>query len=160
MLVMVATTAGDLIETLMKQQTVEDWIAFMHPDAEYQPLPDAPVYQGLTVIREWAETELANPSRPLPLPLSLSETADKAVVRGHVRFARGTDAKGYHVVEPAAWVVTVSDGKLRRVQAFSSWSAAEKAAGIAVGSDTPSRRLGPGLQLLRRMLSPRRLALR
>jgi hypothetical protein len=33
----------------------------------------------------------------------------------------------------AAWVVTVSDGKLRRVEAFSSWDAADAAAGIAAG---------------------------
>ena len=157
---MAPRTPGDLIETLMKQDTIEDWIEFLHPDAEYQPRPDAPIYRGVSEIRKWAETELANPTRPRPLPLSLIETSDRALVRGHIRYAHGTRSKGHFVVEPAAWVVTVGDGKLRRVEAFSSWNAAERAAGIAVGDDMPSRRLGPGLQLLRGLLSRRRLALR
>jgi hypothetical protein len=157
---MVPRTAGDLVEELMQQETVEGWIAFLHPEAEYQPLPDGPVYRGLTEIREWAELALADPGWPEAQPVSLVETADKAVVHGTLRFARGTDEKKHYVVAPAAWVVTISEGRLRRVEAFSEWPAAERAAGIAVADDTPSRRLGPGLQFVRGILQPRRAAFR
>jgi ketosteroid isomerase-like protein len=154
---MAPTSPGDLVATLMEQETVEDWIAYLHPDAEYQPLPDAPVYRGLTEIREWARGAIADPKRPEPLPMSLTETADKAVVRGQVRFSRGTGERLHHVFELAAWVVTVSDGKLRRVEAFSSWDTAEKAVGIESAREPRTRRLGRGFQLLRGALRPRRL---
>jgi hypothetical protein len=157
---MAPTNAGDLIEKLMALKTLDEWIACIHPDAQYQPVPNAPVYEGLTQIREWAEKELADPRRPQPLPVSLIEVADKAVIRGQIKFARGPDDKPHHVVEAAAWVVTVREEKLRRVEAFSSWSAAEEAAGIAARPDAPSRRLGTGFHFLRDMTRPRHLALR
>jgi hypothetical protein len=82
------------------------------------------------------------------------------VVRGQVRFIRGTVEKRHNVLEVAAWVVTFSDGKLRRTEAFSSWSAAEDAAGIAADERRRDRRLGGGFQLLLGLPRPRRLALR
>ena len=156
---MAPITPGDLVEVLLAQDTVEGWIAFLDPEAEYQPRPGGPVYRGLAEIRRWAEQEIADPRRPEPLPVSLIEMSDKAVVRGHLRFPRGTEEKPHHVLELAAWVVTVADGRLRRVEAFSSWSAAEQAAGLASGPGTAGRRLGPGLQMLHGLLRRRRLAL-
>jgi hypothetical protein len=155
---MAPTNAGDLVEKLMALETLDEWIACLHPDAQYQPVPNAPVYEGVTQIREWAERELADPRRPQPLPVSLIEMADKAVIRGQIKFARGPDDKPHHVVEAAAWVVTVSDDKLRRVEAFSSWSAAEQAAGIATRPDAHRRRIGTGFRFLRDMTRPRRAA--
>lgn len=38
-----AVTPADLIERLMTLTDVEEFLAFMHPDAEYQPFHDAPV---------------------------------------------------------------------------------------------------------------------
>ena len=90
--------------------------------------------------------------------MSITELADTAVIRGQVKFLRGSAEKRHNVLEVAAWVVTVSDDKLRRVEAFSSWSAADAAAGIEAGGAARVRRLGGGLQLLRG-LRPRRLAL-
>ena len=115
-------TPADLIEQLMVLTDVDEFLGYLHPDAEYQPLPDSPVYRGLTEIRAWAEHEAADPARAQPLPVSVTETVDKAVVRGQVRFVRGTVERRHSVLEVAAWVVTVSDGKLRRVEAFSSWT--------------------------------------
>ena len=153
-------TPADLIEQLMTLTDVEEFLEFMHPDAEYQPFHDAPVFHGLDEIREWAVREAADPARPQALPVSITERADTAVIRGQVKFLRGPAEKPHSVLEVAAWVVTVSDGKLRRVKAFSSWGEADAAAGIGAGAGggTSIRRLGGGLQLLRG-LRPRRLAL-
>ena len=151
-------TPADLIERMMTLTDVEEFLAFMHPEAEYQPFHDAPVYRGLAEIREWAVHEAADPARPQALPVSITETADTAVIRGQVKFLRGTSEKRHSVLEVAAWVVTISDDKLRRVEAFSSWGAADAAAGLPSGDETSVRRLGGGLQLLRG-LRPRRLAL-
>ena len=151
-------TPADLIERLMTLTDVEEFLTFLHPDAEYQPFHDAPVYHGLAEIREWAVQEAADPARPQALPVSITETADTAVIRGQVRFVRGTAEKRHSVLEVAAWVVTVSDDKLRRVEAFSSWGAADAAAGFTAGGTRRDRRLGGGLQLLLGM-RPRRLAL-
>ena len=151
-------TPADLIEQMLALTEVDEVMAFLHADAEYQSLPDAPVYRGLTEIRAWAEHEAADPGRPQALPVSITESVDKAVVRGQVKFVRGTVERRHSVLEVAAWVVTVSDGKLRRVEAFSSWDAADAAAGFAGGDTTRGRRLGGGLQLLLG-LAPRRLAL-
>jgi hypothetical protein len=151
-------TPADLIERLMTLTDVEEFLEYLHPDAEYQPFHDAPVFHGLAEIREWAVREAADPARPQALPVSITETADTAVIRGQVRFLRGTVDKRHSVLEVAAWVVTVSDDKLRRVEAFSSWDAADAAAGIAAAGGARVRRLGGGLQLLR-ALRPRRLAL-
>jgi hypothetical protein len=90
--------------------------------------------------------------------VSVTETADRAVIRGQVRYIRGSVEKRHNVLEIAAWVVTVSDGKLRRVEAFSSWGAADTAADLAADGGTRRHRFGGGLQLLLG-LSPRRLAL-
>ena len=79
------------------------------------------------------------------------------VIRGHVRYIRGSVERRHNVLEIAAWVVTVSDGKLRRVEAFSSWGAADAAADLGSGGGTREHRLGRGLQLLQG-LRPRRLA--
>src|SRR5215208_5205511 len=139
---MAAVTPADLIERLIALTEVEEFIGLVHPDAEYQPLPDAPVYRGLTEIREYAEHAAADPIRPQAMPVSVTETVDKAVVRGQVRFVRGTVARRHNVLEVAAWVVTVSDGKLRRVEAFSSWDAADAAAGLPGQGRARTRRLG------------------
>ena len=147
---------ADLVECMIAQTSVEDWLRFLHPDAEYQPLPGAPVYRGLAEIREWAEGELADPARPEPLPVSVTEVDEKAVVRGQVRFAGGSGERRHHVLEVAAWVVTFSDGKLRRVEAFSKWGDAEAAAGITGDERGAARRLGPGFSLLLRRLLPAR----
>jgi ketosteroid isomerase-like protein len=155
-----AMTPADIIEQMMALTSVEEWLELVHPDAEYQPLPDAPVYRGLAEIRRFAEHEAADPTRPQPLLVSVTETGDRAVVRGQVRFIRGTVEKRHNVLEVAAWVVTFSDGKLRRTEAFSSWSAAEDAAGIAADGRRRDRRLGGGFQLLLGLPRPRRLALR
>ncbi len=151
-------TPADLVERLMTLTDVEEFLAYLHPDADYQPFHDAPVFHGLAEIREWAVREAADPTRPQALPVSITETADTAVIRGQVRFLRGSVEKRHSVLEVAAWVVTVRDDKLRRVEAFSSWSAADAAAGIAAGGGTRVRRLGSGLQLLRARRT-RRLAL-
>jgi hypothetical protein len=152
------TTPTELIERMMALTEVEEFLALVHPDAEYQPRPEAPVYHGLDEIREWALHEAADPARPQALPVSVTETDDRAVVRGQVRYIRGNVEKRHNVLEIAAWVVTVSDGKLRRVEAFSSWSAADAAADLAAQGGTRKHRLGGGLQLLQR-LRPRPLAL-
>jgi ketosteroid isomerase-like protein len=141
-------TPTELIERMMALTEVEDFLALVHPDAEYQPRPDAPVYRGLAEIREWAEHEVADPIRPKPLPVSVTETADRAVIRGQIRFIRGSVEKRHNVLEIAAWVVTVSDGKLRRLEAFSSWGEADAAADLGAAGGTRQRRLGDGLQLL------------
>ncbi|MEA2124158.1 MAG: hypothetical protein QOI80_940 [Solirubrobacteraceae bacterium] len=151
-------TPTELIERMMALTEVEDFLAFVHPDAEYQPRPDAPVYRGLAEIRDWAEHEAADPVRPRALPVSVTETDDRAVIRGQVRYIRGSVEKRHNVLEMAAWVVTVSDGKLRRVEAFSSWSAADAAADLESAAGTRRRRFGGGLQLLLGR-PPRRLAL-
>jgi hypothetical protein len=153
-------TPADLVEQMMALTSVEEWLALVHPDAEYQPLPDAPVYRGLAEIRRFAEHEAADPSRPQPLLVSVTETDDQAVVRGQVRFVRGSVEKRHNVLEVAAWVLTFSDGKLRRAEAFSSWSAAEDAAGIASKERRRDRRLGGGFRLLVGLPRPGRLALR
>jgi hypothetical protein len=150
---------ADLVERMMALTSVEDWLAFVHQDAEYQPLPGAPVYRGLAEIREYAEHQSANPIRPTVLPVSVTETVDQAVVRGQVRFVRGTLEKRHNVLEVAAWVVTFRHDKLRRVEAFSSWSAAEDAAGLDSDGRRRDRRLGRGFQLLVGLPHPRRLSL-
>ena len=152
------TTPAELIERIMASTEVEEFLALVHPDADYQPRPEAPVYHGLDEIREWAVHEAADPARPEALPVSVTETADRAVVRGQVRYVRGSDERRHNVLEIAAWVVTVSDGKLRRVDAFSSWGAADAAADLPAQGGTRERRLGRGLQLLQGV-RPRRLAL-
>jgi ketosteroid isomerase-like protein len=151
-------TPTELIEQMMALTEVEDFLAFVHPDAEYQPRPGAPVYRGLAEIREWAEHEVADPARPKPLPVSVTESTDRAVIRGQISFTRGSDEKRHKVLEIAAWVVTVSDGKLRRLEAFSNWSEADAAAELGPAGGTRHRRLGRGLQLLLGR-SARRLAL-
>ena len=143
-----AMSPADLVEQLMTLTSVEEFLAFMHPDAEYQPFPGVPVMHGLSEIRAYAEHAVGDPDRPQALPVSVTETSDTAVVRGQVRFIRGPVAKRHNVLEVAAWVVTVSDDKLRRVEAFSSWSAAETAAGLTATPSRRDRRLGRGLQLL------------
>ena len=137
---------------------VDEFLALVHPDAEYQPRPGAPVYHGLAEIREWAEHEAADPARPQPLPVSVTETADRAVIRGQVEFIRGSVEKRHNVLEVAAWVVTFSDGKLRRVEAFSSWGAADAAADLPADGGTRDHRFGrrPAAAA---GLRPRRLAL-
>ena len=150
-------TPADLVERLLAQTNVEDWLAYLHPDAEYQPLPGAPVYRGLAEIKQWADAQAADPSRPEPLPLSVTEIADKAVIQGQVRFVGGKGERRHHVLEVAAWLATFSDGKLRRVEAFSSWSEAEAAAGITCTDRPSARRLGPGFHLLLRRVLARPL---
>jgi hypothetical protein len=153
-----AVTPTELIERMMALTEVEDFLRFLHPDAEYQPFPDSPVYRGLAEIKEWAEIEAADPARPRALPVSVTESADRAVIRGQVRFIRGSVEKRHNVFEVAAWVVTVSDDKLRRVEAFSSWGDADAAADLGATGGTREHRFGRGLQLLLG-LQPRRLAL-
>ena len=80
------TTRTELIERMMTLTEVEEFLALVHPDAEYQPRPDAPVFHGLAEIREWAEREAADPARPQALPVSVTETADAAVIRGQVKY--------------------------------------------------------------------------
>jgi hypothetical protein len=63
------TTPIELIERMMALTDVDDFLALVHPDAEYRPRPDAPVYHGLAEIREWAEHEAADPVRPQALPM-------------------------------------------------------------------------------------------
>jgi hypothetical protein len=152
------TTPIEMIERLMALTEVEEFLALVHPQADYQPRPEAPTYHGLAEIRAWAEHEAADPVRPQPLPVSVTETADRAVIRGQVRYIRGSVEKRHNVVETAAWVVTLSDGKLRRVEAFSSWDAADAAAGLDADAGTRRHRLGRGFQLLLG-LRPRRPAL-
>jgi SnoaL-like domain len=153
-----AVTPTELIERMMALTEVEDFLALLHPEAEYQPFPHAPVYRGLAEIREWARHEMADPARPRALPVSVTETADRAVIRGQVSFSRGSDGKRHNVIEVAAWVINVSDGKLSRVEAFSSWAAADAAADLGPAGATRRRRLGRGLALLLG-LTPRRVAL-
>jgi ketosteroid isomerase-like protein len=155
-----AVTPADLIELLLAQTNVEGFMDYLHPEAEYQPLPDAPVLRGAAEIRRWAEHAAADPVRPEALPMSVTETADKAVVRGQVRFIRGTAEKRHNVLEVAAWVVTVDDGRLRRLEAFSSWSAAETAAGVADAGGGRIRRLGRGFRLMLGLPRPPRPAFR
>ncbi len=142
------TTPTELIERMLALTDVDEFLALVHPDAEYQPRPGDPVYHGLAEIREWAEHEAADPTRPQPLPVSVTETADRAVIRGQLRFIRGSVEKRHNVFEIAAWVVTVSDGKLRRVEAFSTWTAADAAADLPADGATRDHRFGRGLQLL------------
>jgi ketosteroid isomerase-like protein len=137
----------------MSQTSVDDWLAFLHPQAEYQPFPDEPIYRGLTEIRRWAEKAASNADRPQPSVVSVSETADRAVVRAQLGLTRETGETRYLAWEPAAWVVTVADGKLRRVEAFSDWAHAERAAGFTADDRVREHRWGSGpLMMLRRLL--------
>ena len=151
-------TPTELIERLLAMTEVDEFLALVHPDAEYQPWPDTRVYRGIAEIREWAEQEAADPARPQALPVTVTERADRAVIRGQLRYIRGSVEKRHNVLEVAAWVVTVSDGKLRRVEAFSSWGAADAAADLPADGATRDHRFGRGLQLLLG-LRPRALAL-
>ena len=126
------TTPTELIERMMALTEVEDFLAPSAPGRRVPAAARCPRYRGLAEIRAWAVHQAADPVRPQPLPVSVTETADRAVIRGQVRYIRGSVEKRHNVLEIAA--------------------------DLGSGGGTRERRIGRGVQLMRG-LRPRRLAL-
>jgi ketosteroid isomerase-like protein len=135
-------TPAELIKRLMAETSVDGWSALLHPDVEHQWLPGGAVHRGLSETRAYAEQAIHDADRPEPVPLSITEAGDRAVVRGQLRFVQRAGERPYVRTQAAAWLVTVQDDRLRRVEAFSSWEDAEKAAAFTADEETRHHRLG------------------
>ena len=125
---------------------VEEFLALVHPTPSIRPGPTRRSSTGST--RSGSGRSTRRPIRPgrrrCRSRSRRPPTGPSSA--GRSGYVRGSAEKRHNVLEIAAWVVTVSDGKLRRVEAFSSWSAADEAADSApaAGRASAPRR---GLQL-------------
>ncbi len=120
---------GDIVEYLAAEPGVEAVMLTMDPAVEHQPLPGEPVIHGVRDLREYATRHTNADHPPRTAAISVVEHDDSALVLGQV--SHNHDGQ-YVEHRPAAWIVTVRDARVVSVQAFSDWSKAREAAGVAV----------------------------
>lgn len=146
---------ADLVERLAAA-SLEEALALMDPDVQYQPYGEDVVLHGRDELRRYGERAVARPDRPQPGALSVIEAGEQAVVLGtmvHPREGRYVEHR------PAAWVVTTREGRIIRVVPYDTWQQARRAAGLPAEGG-PQRRplrsgLLPGIRELRGPAAPR-----
>lgn len=119
---------SDVVGYLNSEPGVDEFLLTMDPAVEHQPLPEAPVLHGVGELRDYVDGCLREEHPPRHAALSVVERDDDALVLGQVSLTR----EGRYVEHlPAAWIVTVRDARVVRVRAFSDWTQAREAAGVA-----------------------------
>ena len=130
-----------VVERMNSRAQAHERLAYVDRDVEFQPYGETRTYRGIAAARRFARREDEDPTAPRAAAISVVEKGDDAVVLGTVALARGGQ---YVEHRPAAWIVTVRDGKVSRILSYQSWSAAREAAGVTEEEVTLARRLGPG----------------
>jgi hypothetical protein len=118
-----------------------DQLPYVAPDVEFQPYGSERTYRGLDAARRYAHEAAADPAHPKIRGISVVEKGDDAVVLGSVALPRDGQFVEHR---PAAWLVTVRNGKVQRILTYDSWGDARDAAGVTDEEAQDARRLGPG----------------
>jgi hypothetical protein len=145
-------TTAELVEHLATVHSLEDHMAFWHPEIELQPVGSSDMVRGKEAAREWAERAVADPEFPRTSAISLIDQGEQVLVLGSVSHKR----KGLYVEHrPAAWLVTGRNGRIARSLWFDSWDAARMAAGLpAEGAPAAKKLQQRFLFAVRRALRP------
>jgi ketosteroid isomerase-like protein len=115
-------------------------------DAEVTLLESGEVLSGLDMIRRHAARKPPE-QRPQLRTCTIHEIGDRAVVLTTLAFSRPREDGGrYTEIRPIGFVVTIRDGKVKRVEHYETWSAARNAAGLP--ADSVGRRVALGRALL------------
>ena len=139
--------AGALVE-----QLVRNWLrgehdrayAAMHHDVEFRPLTVPEVLRGLEEMKRF---HAMAPDATI-VPQALLEHGDDVLVLAHA------ELPGLEAIDPA-WLLTVRNGKVARINSYASWKAAQVDAGFDEATPKVKRRaLDAGWRFLRR-LGPR-----
>jgi ketosteroid isomerase-like protein len=141
-----------VIERLSGLPDFEQRIPYFDPDIEFQPWGSDQTYRGIAAARRFARKAASDPTFPRPAAISVVEKGDDAIVMGSVAVSRDG---AYVEHRPAAWRVTVRDGKLVRIVSYDNWTEAREAAGVSAEEASSARRLGTGfLAMLGRSIRP------
>jgi hypothetical protein len=120
--------AAELVELLAVQANPVAGLDWTHPAVEFRPPGSRDTYHGIEEARRWAHRAATDPDFPRTSAISLIDVADdEVVVLGNVAFKRDGH---YSENRPAAWLVTLRQGKIVRSLWFDSWKAARTAAGL------------------------------
>ena len=113
-----------VVERMTARENPLDRILYLSPEVEFRPYRSERVYRGVAAARRFAREAAEDPASPRAAAIAVVEKGDDAVVLGSVSVPHDGD---YVEHRPAAWLVTVRDGKVERVFAYDSWSAARDA---------------------------------
>jgi hypothetical protein len=137
----VAQRPAAVVERMSARENPLDRLPYLDPDIEFRPYGSDRVYHGLAEVRRFARRAADEADGLRPAAISVVEKGDDAVVLGSVSLPRDGD---YVEHRPAAWLVTVRDGKVQRLFGFDSWSEARVAAGVTEEDASHARRVGRG----------------
>jgi hypothetical protein len=134
-------TAAELVDWLAgREDDLAMRFAYLHPDVEFRPVDSRKTYHGADRARDYATRAAADPDHAQARALSLIDVdPDRCVVLGSVAYKRDGV---YSEHRPAAWLVTMRNGKVICSLWFDSWMAARKAAGLSEEGGPGPRRLG------------------
>lgn len=136
-------TPAEVVAVLATEPPLEERLRFAAPDVEFRPFGSDRTYRGVEAAREYALAQERRVDRPRQRALAVTEVDDKAVVVGQVSHVR---AGSYVEHVPAAWVFTIRDGRVARMDSYSSWEEARKAAGVGEADRGRERRLADWLK--------------
>jgi hypothetical protein len=137
----VAQRPAAVVERMAARRDPVERLPYMDRDIEFQTYGSDHVYRGVASARRLIREAAEDPARPRVAAISVVEKGDDAVVLGSVSLPRD----GVYVEHrPAAWLVTVLDGKVRRVLTYDNWDEARDAAGVTDQDSAGAQRLGRG----------------
>jgi ketosteroid isomerase-like protein len=120
--------AAELVELLAAQADPAAGLQWTDPAVEFRPPGSQDTYHGIDEARRWARLAAIDPDFPRTSAISVIDVADdEVVVLGNVAFKRDGH---YSENRPAAWLVTVRQGRIVRSLWFDSWKGARTAAGL------------------------------
>ena len=130
-----------VVERMAARDTPLEQLPYVDAEVEFQPYGETRTYHGLSAAQRFARRHTDDPASPRAAAISVFEKGDDAVVLGSIALPRDGE---YVEHRPAAWLVTVRDGKVSRVLSFGSWSEAREAAGVTEEEIGRARRVGRG----------------
>jgi hypothetical protein len=137
----VAQRPAAVVERMSARENPMDRLPYMAPGVEFRPYGSDRTYRGLDEVRRFTRRAIDTPSQPRPAAISVVEKGNDAVVLGSISVSHDGD---YVEHRPAAWLVTVRDGKVQRIFTYDSWSEARDAAGVTEDEASKAHRVGRG----------------
>jgi hypothetical protein len=137
----VAERPAAVVERMAARKDPADRLPYVDRNIEFQTYGSDHVYRGLASARRLIREAADDPAQPRAAAISVVEKGDDAVVLGSVSLPRDGE---YVEHRPAAWLVTVRDGKVQRILTYDSWDEAREVAGVTEQDAAGAQRLGRG----------------
>jgi ketosteroid isomerase-like protein len=138
---------GDVVERILDaDDPTEEALALLAADAEVRPSNSDVVLRGLAEIERYASE--TRHERPGVRGLTVYEVGENALVLAVLAAPRGGGERRHIIVSSVGFVVTVRDGKIKRIMSHPTWDAARAAVGLTPEREralVPRRRVIPRL---------------